>query len=134
MLRSGPPWASEMGPFEIIFYSFTFHLLSQGVTCYVLSGFRNSPMIYIHSIYIIIIFLNVNTFKTILWVSIHSQGLKTYISAFYVKEIETRITVHYLTIMTIWLMSWKLQKKYVSGRTFAEYYFVVWRSLLIKIL
>ena len=61
-------WASEMGPFEKTFDSFfACYFLSQGVTCYVLSRFRN----------IIIIFLKVYTFKTISWVSIHSQGFKT---------------------------------------------------------
>ena len=37
-----------MGPFEKIVDSLTCYLLSQGVTCYVLSGFRISPMISIH--------------------------------------------------------------------------------------
>ena len=58
---------------------------SPGVTCYVLSGFCNLPLISIENTsqlsVIIIIFLKVYTFKTILWVSIHSRGLKTYISA-----------------------------------------------------
>ena len=39
-----------MGPFEKIFDSITYYSLSQGVTCYVLSGFRNSPLISIHII------------------------------------------------------------------------------------
>ena len=39
-----------MGRFEKIFDSFTRYLLSQAVTCYVLSGFRNSPLISIHII------------------------------------------------------------------------------------
>ena len=50
VLSLGPLLASEMGPFEKIFDSFTCYLLSQGVTCYVLSGFRNSPLISIHII------------------------------------------------------------------------------------
>ena len=50
MLSLGPLWASEMGPFEKIFDSFTCYSLSQGVTCFVLSGFRNSPLISIHII------------------------------------------------------------------------------------
>ena len=39
MLSLGPLQASKMGPFEEIFGSFTCYLLSQGVTCYVLSEF-----------------------------------------------------------------------------------------------
>ena len=39
-----------MGPLEKIFDNFTCYLLSQGVTCYVLSGFRNSPLISVHII------------------------------------------------------------------------------------
>ena len=39
-----------MGPSENIFDNFTCYLLSQGVTCYVLSGFRNSSLISIHII------------------------------------------------------------------------------------
>ena len=39
-----------MGLFEKIFDIFTCYLLSQGVTCYVLSGFCNSPLISIHII------------------------------------------------------------------------------------
>ena len=41
-----------MGPFEKIFDGFTCYLLSQGVTCYVLSGFRNSPLISLSDIII----------------------------------------------------------------------------------
>ena len=37
-----------MGPFEKIFGSITYYSLSQGVTCHVLSGFRNSPLTSIH--------------------------------------------------------------------------------------
>ena len=50
VLSLGPLLASEMGPFEKIFDSFTCYLLSQGITCYVLSGFSNSPL----SIHIVI--------------------------------------------------------------------------------
>ena len=50
VLSLRPLWASEMGPFEKIFDSITYYSLSQGVTCYVLSGFRNSPLISIHII------------------------------------------------------------------------------------
>ena len=39
-----------MGPFEKIFDSFTCYSLSQGIICYVLSGFSNSPV----SIHIVI--------------------------------------------------------------------------------
>ena len=47
----GPPLqASKTGPFEKIFDSFTRYLLSQGVTCYVLAGFRNSSLISIRII------------------------------------------------------------------------------------
>ena len=42
--------APKMGLFEKIFGSFTCYSLSQGVTCYVLSGFRNSSLISIHII------------------------------------------------------------------------------------
>ena len=47
VLSLGPLQVSEMEPFEKIFGSFTCYLLSQG---YVLSGFRNSPLISIHII------------------------------------------------------------------------------------
>ena len=50
MLSLGPLWASEMGPLEKLFDSISCYLLSQQVTCYVLSGFRNSPLISIHII------------------------------------------------------------------------------------
>ena len=50
VLSLGPLRASEMGSFEKIFDSITYYSLSQGVTCYVLSGFRNSPLISIHII------------------------------------------------------------------------------------
>ena len=43
----------SLGPLQAskkIFDSFTCYLLSQGVTCYVLSGFRNSSLISIHII------------------------------------------------------------------------------------
>ena len=50
VLSLGPLRASEMEPFEKIFDSITYYSLSQGVTCYVLSGFRNSPLISIHII------------------------------------------------------------------------------------
>ena len=50
MSSLGPLWASEMGLFEKIFDIFTCYWLSQGVTCYVLSGFCNSPLISIHII------------------------------------------------------------------------------------
>ena len=39
-----------MGPFELIFDSFAYYSLSQGVKCFVLSGFRNLPLISIHII------------------------------------------------------------------------------------
>ena len=39
-----------MGPHENIFDSITYYSLSQGVTHYVLLGFRNSPLISIHII------------------------------------------------------------------------------------
>ena len=50
VLSSGPLWASAMGPFELIFDSITYCSLSQGIKCFVLSGFRNSPLISIHII------------------------------------------------------------------------------------
>ena len=50
VFSSGPLQASKTGPFDKIFGSFTCCLLSQGVTCYVLSGFRNSSLISIHII------------------------------------------------------------------------------------
>ena len=50
VLSLRPLQASEIGPFEKIFDSFTCYLLSPGVTCYVLSGFRNSSLISIHII------------------------------------------------------------------------------------
>ena len=50
VLSFGPLRASEMRLFEKIFDSITYYSLSQGVTCYVLSGFRNSPLISIHII------------------------------------------------------------------------------------
>ena len=42
-----PLQASEMGSFEKIFDGITYYSLSQGVTCYVPSGFHNSPLISI---------------------------------------------------------------------------------------
>ena len=39
-----------MGHSEKIFDSITYYSISQGVTCYVLSGFLNSPLISIHII------------------------------------------------------------------------------------
>ena len=51
VLSLGPLQASEMGPFEKIFCSLTCYLFSQGVTTYVLSGFRNSSLICIHIIF-----------------------------------------------------------------------------------
>ena len=84
MLSLGPLWASGMRPFEKIFDSFTCCLFSQGFTCYVFSGFRNSTPISIHitiQLSLLLLFLKVYTFKTTLWVSIHYQGFKTYISA-----------------------------------------------------
>ena len=50
VLSLGPLRASEMRLFEKIFDSITYYSLSQGVTCYVLSGFHNSPLISIHII------------------------------------------------------------------------------------
>ena len=41
-----------MGPFEEVFDCFTCYVLSQEVTCYVLSGFPNLPLISIHIIII----------------------------------------------------------------------------------
>ena len=41
-----------MGPFEKLFDSVTYYSLSKRVTCYVLSGFCNSPPISIHIIII----------------------------------------------------------------------------------
>ena len=39
-----------MGPFQKIFDRITYYSLSQGVTCYVLSGSHSSPLISIHII------------------------------------------------------------------------------------
>ena len=50
VLKLGHLKASETGPIEKIFGSFTCYLLSQRVTCYLLSGFLNSPLISIHVI------------------------------------------------------------------------------------
>ena len=51
VLIFGPLRVSEMRPFEKIFDSITtYYSLSQRVTCYMLSGFHNSPLISIHII------------------------------------------------------------------------------------
>ena len=50
VLSLGSLWGSEMGPHENIFDSITYYSLSQGVTRFVLLGFRNSPLISIHII------------------------------------------------------------------------------------
>ena len=50
VLSLEPVQASEMGSFEKIFDSFTCYLLPQGVTCYMLSGFRSSALISIRII------------------------------------------------------------------------------------
>ena len=48
VLNLGPLSPSEMRPFGKIFDSITYYSLSQGVICYLLSGFRNSPLISFH--------------------------------------------------------------------------------------
>ena len=51
VLIFGPLRVSEMRAFEKIFDSITtYYSLSQGFTCYMLSGFHNSPLISIHII------------------------------------------------------------------------------------
>ena len=46
-LGLGPLQASGVGSFQKIFGSFTYYLWSQGFICYVVSGFRYSPLISI---------------------------------------------------------------------------------------
>ena len=41
----------KMGTFEKIFGSFTYYLLSHGVACYLVSGFRNPSLISIHILF-----------------------------------------------------------------------------------
>ena len=52
-----------MGPSEKIFDSITYYSLSQGATCYVLSGFRNSPLIPIHIIIMLSLLLYFSKYK-----------------------------------------------------------------------
>ena len=54
--------ASKMGPFEKIFSSFTCYLLSQGFTCYALSGFHNSSLISIHIIIQLLLLLSFSNY------------------------------------------------------------------------
>ena len=82
VLSLGPLKASKIGRFEKIFGSFTCYLLSQVVTSYAYSGFRDSSLISIHIITQLSLLLSFSKYirlRQYCEFPIHSQGFKIYV-------------------------------------------------------